>query len=87
MNAKGGNAKKMNSNPTQNQRIIDYLHEHGTITQLEALQELGIMRLASRVSDLRKHGYDIQSQMVQVENRYGEKCRVKRYSMVGGNNG
>ena len=77
----------MNSNPTQNQRIIDYLQEHGTITQLEALQELGIMRLASRVSDLRKHGYDIQSQMVKVENRYGETCRVKRYSMVGGNNG
>lgn len=87
MDAKGGNALKMNSNPTQNQRIIDYLQEHGTITQLEALQELGIMRLASRVSDLRKHGYDIQSQMVKVENRYGETCRVKRYSMVGGNNG
>ena len=87
MDAKGGNAKKMNSNPTQNQRIIDDLHEHGTITQLEAQNELGIMRLAARISDLRKHGYDIQSQMVQVENRYGEKCRVKRYSMVGGNNG
>lgn len=71
----------MNSNPTQNQRILDYLDAHGSITQLEALKELGIMRLASRISDLRKHGCPINSEMVEVKNRYGEKCRVKRYSM------
>lgn len=69
----------MHSNLTQNQRIIDHMHEHGTITQLEALQELGIMRLASRISDLRRKGYHIESEMVSVENRYGEKCRVKIY--------
>lgn len=73
----------MNSNPTQNQRILAYLDAHGSITQLEALQELGIMRLASRISDLRKHGCPIKSEMVEVENRYGEKCRVKRYSLGG----
>lgn len=73
----------MHSNPTQNQRIIDYMQEHGTITQLEALQELGIMRLASRISDLRRNGYTIESEMVCVENRYGEKCRVKRYALGG----
>lgn len=42
------------SNPTQNQRVLDYIAETGGITQLEALNELGVMRLASRVSDLRK---------------------------------
>ena len=73
----------MNSNLTQNQRIIDYMEIHGTITQLEALQKLGIMRLASRISDLRRKGYSIESEMVTVENRYGEKCRVKRYSLGG----
>lgn len=71
----------MNSNSTQNQRILDYLDSHGSITQLEALNELGIMRLASRISDLRKNGYQIDSKMDIVHNRYGEKCRVKRYSM------
>lgn len=69
------------SNLTQNQRILDYVSEHGAITQLEALQELGIMRLASRISDLRRKGYQIESQMVKVENRYGETCRVKRYNI------
>ena len=69
------------SNPTQNQRILDYLDSHGSITQLEALNCLGIMRLASRISDLRKHGYKIDSKMDTVQNRYGENCRVKRYSL------
>lgn len=71
----------MNSNPTQNQRILDYLDAHGSITQLEALKELGIMRLASRMSDLKRQGYEIESKMDVVHNRYGEKCRVKRYSL------
>lgn len=69
------------SNLTQNQRIIDYIDSHGSITQLEALSELGIMRLASRISDLRKRGYMIESKMDVVLNRYGEKCRVKRYTI------
>ena len=42
------------SNPTQNQRIIDYINQFGSITQLEALRDLGVMRLASRISDLKK---------------------------------
>ena len=65
--------------PTQNERIINYMHVHGSITQFEALQELGIMRLASRISDLRRLGYPITSKMVTVKNRFDEECRVKRY--------
>lgn len=70
----------MNSNPTQAQRILDYMTVNGSITQMEALKDLGVFRLASRISELRKNGHKIESQMVKVENRYGETCRVKRYS-------
>ena len=73
----------MNSNPTQSQRILDYMYEHGGITQFEALQELGVMRLASRISELKRDGHVIASKMVKVKNRYGETCRVKRYSFKG----
>ena len=66
-------------NPTQNQRVLDYMHKHGSITQIEALRDIGVMRLASRVSDLRRLGYDIASRTENVKNRYGEKCRIKRY--------
>jgi hypothetical protein len=69
------------SNPTQNERIITYMRDFGSITQLEALRDLGVMRLASRISDLRKKGWSIISKVEAVENRYGEKCRIKRYSL------
>ena len=67
---------------TQNQRIIDYMREKGSITQLEALKELGVMRLASRISDLRRSGYKITGSMETVKNRYGENCAIKRYSLI-----
>ena len=69
------------SKPTQNKRILDYINEFGSITQLDALKDLGVMRLASRISDLRKQGYSIISKREAVENRYGEKCYIKRYSL------
>ena len=71
----------VDSKPTQNQRIIDYIEENGWITQLEAIKELGVMRLASRVSDMRKRGYKITSEMIPVKNRYGETCHIKRYKL------
>ena len=73
--------------PTQNERILDYIEQFGSITQIEALRDLGCMRLASRVSDLRRQGYDIVAEREAVNNRYGEKCYVKRYSLRGESNG
>ena len=70
--------------PTQNERIIQYIKEFGGITQLEALRDLGVMRLASRCSDLKRLGYPIVKTNVTVTNRYGEKCRIKRYSLAEG---
>lgn len=73
----------MDSNPTQAQRVLDYMEKHGSITQIEALSELGILRLASRISDLKKRGYKIDGKMVKGKNRYGEEFRVKQYSIGG----
>ena len=68
--------------PTQAERVLDYITTFGSITQFEALRDLGCMRLASRVSDLKKQGYPIISTMETVKNRYGEKCYIKRYSIM-----
>lgn len=72
---------KVETKPTQNQRILDYMAEFGSITQIDALKDLGVMRLASRISDLRSLGYPIESTVEAVKNRYGEKCHIKRYRM------
>lgn len=78
---------KVDHKPTQNQRIIDYINEFGSITQIQALSDLGVMRLASRISDLKRLGYPVESEMVAVVNRYGEECRVKRYKLGGTEDG
>jgi hypothetical protein len=67
---------------TQAQRVLDYIDEFGSITQLEALRDLGVMRLASRISDLKKQGYTIKSDRETVKNRFGENCNIKRYSLA-----
>ena len=64
---------------TQNDRLLEYLKTHDGITQLEALNELGIFRLASRVNDLKKKGFDISGRMIFVRNRFDEEIRVKEY--------
>lgn len=70
------------SKATQADRVFDYMMEYGSITQLEALADLGIMRLASRISDLRKQGLPIKAETVAVKNRFDEVCYVKRYSLA-----
>ena len=71
-----------NSNPTQCERVLDHMERHGYITQYEAMNDLGVMRLASRISELRKQGYPIIGERVNVMNRFGETCNVCRYSIA-----
>lgn len=73
----------MNNNPKQATRIIRYMQEYGGITALEASRDLGCLRLGARIFELKEQGYDIRSEFTEVENRYGEKCRVKRYWLGG----
>lgn len=70
-----------NCKPTQAERVLEYIKEFGSITQLEALRDLGVMRLASRISDLRRMGIPIESEIVVVRNRYEEKCHIKSYRL------
>lgn len=69
------------SKPTQNERILNYIDEFGSITQIEALRDIGVMRLASRISDLKRKGYNVISKKETIKNRYGEVTHIKRYSL------
>ena len=73
----------MNSRPNQCMRIVEYIAEHGSITQKEASDNLGVSRLPSRIHELHnKHGYTIKSEYITVKNRHDETCRVKWYMIV-----
>jgi len=45
----------------QNRRILKHLQAGETITQIDALELFGCFRLASRINDLRRAGWNIQS--------------------------
>ena len=72
-------------NITQCEMIEDYIDEYGSISALEALRDLGCYRLASRISDLKKQGYKIKSEMVSVATRNGGRTHIARYSWADDN--
>jgi len=53
---------------TQDQRIKEYLENGHKLTPLEALNLFGCFRLASRISDLKKQGMNIKTDMVTDAN-------------------
>lgn len=67
---------------TQCDRIIRHLKDHGSITSLEAMSEYGIMRLASRINDLKGMGYPILSERVTGKNRYNETTSYSIYRLA-----
>ncbi len=66
----------------QRDQVILYLKDHKTITQREALTELGIMDLAGVMRDLRDLGYTTVGVWTEGLNRYGEKVRFKEYAIL-----
>ena len=46
---------------TQEEIILKHLQERGKITNLVAISRYRIMRLASRISDLKRKGYPIEA--------------------------
>jgi len=74
------NLMKTNMRDTHKTRCLEYLQEHKTITSLDAIRDLGNTRLASTICKLRKDGHDILSSTVQVDNRWGTKSSVAKYT-------
>ena len=60
---------------SQNELILDYLQSGHTLTALEALDKFACFRLASRITDLKKMGYAIESRVVTLSN----KKRIAEY--------
>lgn len=66
---------------TQKRAIIQYIDDFGSITPMEAFADLGITKLATRISELRKEdGMDFKIEMEKGKNRYGKPTRYARYS-------
>ena len=64
---------------SQKARILKHLQRYHKIDPLKAWTRYGVYRLAARISDLRKDGYDIETTSKFVKNQFGEKCKVAEY--------
>lgn len=73
---------KLNNNPTQCERVLRYLEDFGEIDSLQAIRDLGIMRLASRISEMRSRGIKIGDRVAKGKNRYGEPVFWKVYFLL-----
>ena len=65
---------------TQTKRILKYISDHGSISNVEAVNHLHVARLASRIHDIRKAGIKVNGRTVYGENEYG-KFHYTRYSL------
>lgn len=65
---------------TQNEMVLKYLEENGSITTYECYSQLYITRLSARIFDLKKkYGLEFEEQWVTKKNRYGKTCSFKKY--------
>lgn len=66
---------------TQTNQVLRHLRTRGALTQREAMNLYGIMRLGARVYDLRGRGYNIVKDMERSVNRYGRPVRYAVYRL------
>lgn len=66
----------MKSTDSQNALIKGWLMNGRSLTTLEALNMFGCFRLAARISNLRDEGMDIETEIVEINDK-----RVARYSI------
>lgn len=69
---------------TQCELIMRHLETGASITAWEAMRDYGIMRLASRISDLKRAWQPIRREMVHSKNRFGMPISFASYSLEGG---
>lgn len=64
---------------SQNEKILKYIKDFGSITSLQAFTDLGCTRLSGRIYDLQKEGYRFYKRFETGKNRYNENVSYVRY--------
>ena len=66
---------------TQREAILQYIEDFGSITPMQAFADLGITKLATRISEMRKDGMEFRIETVHIRNRYGKAVSYAKYSL------
>lgn len=69
---------------TQNERVLAYIKQNGSITSMQAFADLGITRLSARIKNLRDSGVSINSKMIYKTRKDGTTVHYTEYSLADG---
>lgn len=73
---------KKDRTETQCEKVLHYMQRFGSITPVEALDNIGCFRLAARIADLRGQGVQIKAERETHVNRLGDRATYTRYSLI-----
>lgn len=68
---------------SQQMEILEYLKKNKTMTPMDAVVHMGCLKLATRISELKRLGYDIETVMESHVNATGQTKRYARYFYHG----
>lgn len=63
----------------QDELVLNYIRNHGSITRYDAMDKLGVANLTAIISLLRKQGVPIHTIDVRAINRYGRSITYAKY--------
>tara|TARA_R100001224_G_scaffold111267_2_gene90978 strand:+ start:224 stop:502 length:279 start_codon:yes stop_codon:yes gene_type:complete len=64
---------------TQREAIMWHLKTYGKITSWEAIKEYGATRLSDIIFRLKNEGYNIRTNLIKKENRFGNTTTFAKY--------
>lgn len=67
---------------TQENKVLEYIKDFGSITSYQAFLDLGITRLSARIFELKNKGYEFEDEFVKTKNRYNETILYKKYKLI-----
>lgn len=67
---------------THRKIVLKHLQSGKELSQLEATQKYGILRLGAIIFNLRKEGYKIVTRMEHKPNRYGNTSNYGVYKLI-----
>ena len=67
---------------SQKETVLKHLKEGKELSQLEATQKFGILRLGAIIFDLRRDGYLISTRIEHKPNRYGHTSNYAVYKLI-----
>ncbi len=63
----------------QKEKIIEHIKKYGSITSYEAYIDLGITQLGARLDDLKKEGYEFETEWITKKNKDETIVNFKKY--------